>query len=1264
MRLSKMTLLAFIVAAGICVGAAAPPAAAQCECGTVATPQGAAQTREFIEAAVYTELKNSSDGRAYVFVVLRPVGRLDPASRAEHRAAVRERQDAVLERLPPGGFSPVYQYENFPVMTGYVDAQGLAQFAVDPDVVAIGPNAQAHATLAESVPFIRADWVQGSYCYAGGGITVAVLDTGIDTNHPDLADDIAVGAYHFLDNGDDYGPGAEDDNGHGTNVAGIITSAGQVAPLGVAPDADILAVKVLGVDGSGYGDDIVAGIDYVVSVQPNYTRLGVINMSLGGGAYQTCPCDNHSSYTQALQLALQAAKDVGIITFASSGNEGLSNGMHAPACLSAATAVAAVYDLNYGPQSWYGLPGDPTAFVCEDLNTYPDLITCFSNRSPCNALAAPGVWITAPAMGGGQAPMSGTSQATPHCSGVAALLLEADPAGQLTPCAIVDILSKMGLPTTDPCGTSPNPRRVDALDSLRVVLGAPIEQALLAAWSDGSAGDWFGYSVAIDGDTLVIGAPQHIHQGKTCGSAYVFRYSQEDDDWFEETELLASDGGLFGGFDEFGHSVAISGDTIVVGAPGHVHLSVLSGAAYVFWYDGSNWVEQAELLPSPFTGYGSFGCSVAIAGNRALVGAPYEDNANGLTAGAVYPFLRSGSNWAPQVKLLAQIGYPYNSDHFGSSVGIQGNWAAIGVPGDNQGVGAVHAYEYVQPQWQWRQQLTAGVGQAYDSFGASLAIASQLVIGAPGDDDNGSSSGSAYTFVFDPYAWWGQRQKLLACDGEANDHFGYSVAISASGNVVIGADGDDDMGPNSGSAYAFRHDDNGTASDPSDDFWCHQAKLRASDGCDSDCFGFSVAMSAYTAVIGAFNHDGGMGPGSGSAYVFAREFFADCNGNGFPDDCDIRNGTSQDCQPNGIPDECDLNPYDPDGNGLISLDCQPNGVPDECDLASGTSQDCNTNSVPDECDIADGTSQDCNTNSVPDECDLAAGTSQDCNSNGMLDECESIMTDITLEYSAFTAKIFELDPPEPMGSGSIHLFTICNGYYPPLGSNEYWSQYDTYHEGDQGDEDWLGYEYDEPKTFNSLLFQEGMHFVDGGWFDELRVQVLVDEDWVDVVGLVSEPPYPGDNGVNFDMFTLSFEEVTGDGIRLYGNPGGEANFIGVAELRVRSGVHPTYDCNSNGVLDECDIADGTSQDANSNGIPDECEAPPVCSGDSNCDGAVNWRDIDFFVAGMNDNVAAWEAMFEPDPPPCSFENNDVNGDGTVSWRDIDSLVALMNTTCP
>src|SRR6185436_7989950 len=132
----------------------------------------------------------------------------------------------------------------------------------------------------------------------------------------------------FLNHGAHQGPGAADDNGHGTNVSGIITSKGTVSSRGVAPDADILAIKVLDSSSSGFVTDWAAGVDYVVAHRNDYTSLCAINMSLGTfQLFTECPCDNANTFTQLLQAALQAAEDADIITFCSSGNQGSTTSM-------------------------------------------------------------------------------------------------------------------------------------------------------------------------------------------------------------------------------------------------------------------------------------------------------------------------------------------------------------------------------------------------------------------------------------------------------------------------------------------------------------------------------------------------------------------------------------------------------------------------------------------------------------------------------------------------------------------------------------------------------------------------------------------------------------------------------------------------------------------------------------------------------------------------------------------------------------------------
>jgi subtilisin family serine protease len=190
-----------------------------------------------VDPVVAERLAASADGTTYVIVMLRPAG----GALGARKVAAAAIQDRVLSRLERQDFTVAYRYRTFAALTGRVSATGLDKLAIDGDVFAVGPDGEGHAQLDQSVPFIGADQVH-ALGVTGADQTVAVLDTGIDTDHPDLADDIAAGGWHFLSQGANQGAGAEDDNGHGTNVSGIITSKGMVSSRGVAPDADMLAV--------------------------------------------------------------------------------------------------------------------------------------------------------------------------------------------------------------------------------------------------------------------------------------------------------------------------------------------------------------------------------------------------------------------------------------------------------------------------------------------------------------------------------------------------------------------------------------------------------------------------------------------------------------------------------------------------------------------------------------------------------------------------------------------------------------------------------------------------------------------------------------------------------------------------------------------------------------------------------------------------------------------------------------------------------------
>ena len=189
--------------------------------------------------------------------------------------------------------------------------------------------------------------------------------------------------------------------------------------------------------------------------------------------------------------------------------------------------------------------------------------------------------------------------------------------------------------------------------------------------SDGAASDEFGVSVAISGDTLVVGAHGDNDNGTNSGSAYIFTRSGTLA-WTQQAKLTASDGAAD---DEFGGSVAISGDTVVVGAVWNDDNGTDSGSAYIFTRSGTAWTEQAKLTASDGAADDNFGNSVAISGDTVVVGAWHDDD-NGTDSGSAYIYTRSGTAWTEQAKLMASDGAA--DDEFGDSVAISGDTVVVG----------------------------------------------------------------------------------------------------------------------------------------------------------------------------------------------------------------------------------------------------------------------------------------------------------------------------------------------------------------------------------------------------------------------------------------------------------------------------------------------------------------------------------------------------------------------------------------------------------
>jgi hypothetical protein len=320
-----------------------------------------------------------------------------------------------------------------------------------------------------------------------------------------------------------------------------------------------------------------------------------------------------------------------------------------------------------------------------------------------------------------------------------------------------------------------------------------------------------------------------------------------------QVKLTAADGASN---DLFGYAVAASGDTAVIGAFRDDDSGSDSGSAYVFARSGSSWTQQAKLTAADGATNDFFGSAVAGSEDTAVVGA-FGDDDKGAESGSAYVFARSGTTWAQQAKLRASDGAA--SDAFGFSIAVSGDTAVISAyQDDDLGTNSGSVYVFMRTGTTWTQQakLTPTDGAAGDFFGRAVALSGDTaVIGANQDDDRGAESGSAYVFTRSGTTW-ALQAKLTAPDGAASDFFGWSLAASGD-TAVVGAFQDDDRGTNSGSAYVFAR---------AGATWSLRDKLTASDGVVNDAFGFSVAATGDTAVVGAYGDDD-QGASTGSAYV-------------------------------------------------------------------------------------------------------------------------------------------------------------------------------------------------------------------------------------------------------------------------------------------------------------------------------------------------------------------------------------------------------------
>jgi hypothetical protein len=390
-----------------------------------------------------------------------------------------------------------------------------------------------------------------------------------------------------------------------------------------------------------------------------------------------------------------------------------------------------------------------------------------------------------------------------------------------------------------------------------------VEQEITA--DDGQANDLFGFRVLVSGDTAFVSAPAPIYRP---GSVYVF--SKTNGVWTQTQKLIASPDFTPppNWSDFFGWSLALSGNTLIVGAPFTLDIQGPTGAAFVFTLSNGAWEQTQQLKASDAVAIGYFGQAVGLVGTTAVVGA-YNKNGG---EGAAYIFDNSGGAWSQTQEIFASDGSPGDSHQFGEALAFDGRAILIGAPGPDYistniyPVGAAYVLRNTTGTWSETQRLTASDATPGDQFGFAIDISGKrALIGAPAANVGANPhQGAGYVFGRTE-AMWTQTQKLSASDGAAYDQLGQSVALQDRTAVIGEWSHDDDPNhlpppPKQGVSYAFRLA-NGS--------WSQTQEFTASNGELGDSFGWDVAVDGETFLIGAQGTvDGNMY--QGSAYFFQR----------------------------------------------------------------------------------------------------------------------------------------------------------------------------------------------------------------------------------------------------------------------------------------------------------------------------------------------------------------------------------------------------------